>query len=316
MPFLSFLRALRRRDPLRAGGSTDALRLLDGAGDGPEFAGLFIDDFAGRWLVGTAANRPPPDWLRAFAETPGPDAPRSVYWKTLDNRRAVKAGPVHCAGEVADREPFTVVENGLHYRIDFAAGYSQGIFLDQRDNRLTLRRLAAANVLNCFAYTCAFSVVAAAGGSRTVSVDLSKHYLDWGRENFRLNQLDPSPGNGHEFMAGEVSAGLRRFARQGRRFDAIVLDPPTFSRDRDGRVFRVEKDFGGLVALAAALLTPGGCLLCSTNQRSLPAPVFRRMIVAALPSLGWDVAFVPMPPDFTGEAYLQSCWVRPRIRGN
>ena len=265
----SFLRALRRRDALRAGkaagGGTNALRLLDGAGDGAEFAGLFIDDFAGRWLVGTAgaAYPAPPEWLRGCVGDAGPDAARSIYWKTLDNKSKDKGGPVHWAGAPVDG-PFTAEENGLRYRIDFSAGYSQGIFLDQRDNRRALRQQARPGTwtLNCFAYTCAFSVAAAAGGGNTVSVDLSKHYLDWGRENFTGNGIDPSEGSGHEFFAGDVPEVLRRFQRKGRLFDFVVLDPPTFSRNRGGKVFRVERDFGGLVEQAASLLVPGGRMLC------------------------------------------------------
>ena len=108
---------------------------------------------------------------------------------------------------------------------------------------------------------------------------------------------------------------LRRFGKQGRRFDAVVLDPPTFSRDRKGRVFRVEDDFGELAALAAPLLTPGGALLCSSNARTLTATNFRRMILSSLPdgASHWQTEPAPMPPDFTGEHYLQACWVRRAI---
>ena len=135
-------------------------------------------------------------------------------------------------------------------------------------------------MLNCFAYTCAFSVAAAAAGARTASVDLSRRSLDWGKENFRLNGLDPS---GHEFLAGDTFDWLRRLARHGRRFDGVVLDPPTFSRDRKGKVFRVEDDFGALVALAALLLAPGGWMLCSSNARTLTAAGFRRTVLDGLP---------------------------------
>ncbi len=304
-----FLRALRRRDALRADGETDALRLLDGAGDGAAFAGLFIDDFAGRWLVQTTLpGQTPPDFLRAL---PPSDQPVSIYWKRLDSRDQHQQPPVHWAGAPVP-EPFTVRENGLRYRIDFQGGYSQGIFLDQRGNRLALRQQMrpGAALLNCFAYTCAFSVAAAAGGAGTTSVDLSRRSLDWGRENFRLNGLDPATG--HEFFAGDVFDHLRRFGKQGRRFDAVVLDPPTFSRDRKGRVFRVEDDFGELAALGAPLLAPGGRMLCSSNARSLTTPGFRRLILGALPpgTGRWQIDPAPMPPDFTGEHYLQAGWVR------
>lgn len=301
-----FLRALRRREPLRADGTTDALRLLDGAGDGRAFDGLFIDDFAGRWLVQTTRpGQTPPAWLHTL-ENP----PASIYWKPLDSRD--QRPPSHWAGEPV-AAPFTVRENDLAYRADFAAGYSQGIFLDQRDNRLALRRRMrpGLTLLNCFAYTCAFSVAAAAGGAGTVSVDLSRRSLAWGKENFRLNGFDPEQG--HEFLAGDVFDWLARFAKRGRRFDGIVFDPPTFSRNRDGAVFRVEHDFGSLVRSAVGLLVPGGWMLCSTNARGVSAEGFHRLVRSGLPKGGdgWNTEPAPMPSDFTGEPYLRALWVEP-----
>ncbi len=304
-----FLRALRRRDALRADGQTDALRLLDGAGDGTPFAGLFIDDFAGRWLVQTTRpGQTPPDFLRTLSAS---DQPLAIYWKRLDSRDQHQQPPVHWAGEPVP-EPFAARENGLRYRIDFQGGYSQGIFLDQRGNRRALRQQMrpGMTLLNCFAYTCAFSVAAAAAGAHTTSVDLSRRSLEWGKENFLLNGLDPATG--HEFFAGDVFDHLRRFGKQSRRFDAVILDPPTFSRDRKGRVFRAEDGFGELAALAAPLLVPGGRMLCSSNARSLTTAGFRGMILSALPvgPGGWQLDPAPMPPDFTGEHYLQACWFR------
>lgn len=304
-----FARALARREPLREGstqGPTDALRLLDGAGDGPEFEDLILDDFAGRWLVSTRTENglDHADWLREAA--PGP-----VYWKQLDKHD--KRAPTLWHGAAVEG-PFPVVENGLRYRIDFAAGYAQGIFLDQRDNRLTVRercsRLKAPNVLNLFAYTCAFSVAAAAGGAHTVSVDLSRASLERGRENFRLNGLDDAA---HEFIAGDVEDHLRRFAKRGRRFDLIVLDPPSFSRDHAGKVFRLGRDLPDLVGLAASLLPERkthGALLASTNLRALPPGGLRRLVRGGILQAGssWTRE-VPMPPDFTGRPYLQTVWL-------
>ena len=164
--------------------------------------------------------------------------------------------------------------------------------------------------MNLFAYTCAFSVAAASAGARTSSVDLSGRLLGWGKENFRLNGLNPTDGE-HFFCAGDVFETLRRFARQGRRFDGAVLDPPTFSRDRKGKVFRVEDDFGVLVALTVPLLTPGGWMLCSSNARTLTAGTFRRKILDGLPSGAgaWRIDPAPLPQDFTGEHGLQAAWV-------
>ena len=309
-----FAAACARREPLRAGGfgATDAVRLLDGAGDGPEFADLVIDDFAGRWLVQSVRpGQAPPEWLRGAMP-----AARAVYWKRLDVREKGAPQPWH--GERIDA-PFEITENGLRYRIDFAVGYSQGIFLDQRDNRAALRtfcaerRTAAPSVLNCFAYTCAFSVAAAAAGAHTTSVDLSKAALDWGKVNFELNALSCANTDGQEFYAGDVFEFLRRFAKKGRRFAAVVLDPPTFSRDRAGHVFRVERDYGRLVHLAAPLVAPGGTLLCCTNQRSLSGAGFQHQLSAGLTSADasarWRRRHAPKPADFPGDPYLQSTWL-------
>src|SRR4029077_8305013 len=107
------------------------------------------------------------------------------------------------------------------------AGYSVGLFVDQRENRRYVREMEPKRLLNCFAYTCSFSVAAAAGGAQTVNVDLLKKNLARGRENFALNALSTAD---HRFIADDVRPVLRRLARRGEKFDMIILDPPTFSR--------------------------------------------------------------------------------------
>ena len=290
-------RAIAAREPLRAAG-TNALRLVDGKGD--YIGGLEIDDFAGRWLVQTC-DPVFPECLR------GVEGPRAIHWKQLGD---AKAPPVWIEGR-QDSEPFEVMENGVRFWIDFTAGYSQGIFLDQRENRAEVRRRSAGlRVLNCFAYTCAFGVAAAMGGAETVNIDLSKRYLDWGRKNYELNGIDIA---GHEFIYGEVQNWLERFARKGREFDLVILDPPTFSRDKEGRVFTVEAGFPNLVRTSKALLTDQGALFCSTNQRTLAPDAFRRLITAGLAGpIAWRMEDRQMPPDFTGEQYLKACWLERR----
>jgi 23S rRNA (cytosine1962-C5)-methyltransferase len=203
--------------------------------------------------------------------------------------------------------PFVIRENGVKFWIDFNAGYSQGIFLDQRDNRLALRQIAMGKtVLNTFAYTCAFGVCAALGGAATVNVDLSKRYLDWGKRNYELNGLDPGM---HEFIYGDAASWMKRFQKKQRCFDVIVLDPPTFSRNEKGGVFTIESGFGELVRAAVQILAPRGCILCSTNQRTIGASEFRALIEAGLDDLrAWKFRAAPMPPDFRGEHYLKTWW--------
>ena len=299
----AFSAALRRRAALHGDGGTDAIRLLDGAGDGSEFAGLTLEDYAGRWLVQTDDRflSSPPVWLQEVRP-----APRAIYWKRLE--KSDRKGPVYWHGERVEA-PFGIREYGIVYRIDFAAGYSQGIFLDQRENRRRVHVQATADtrtVLNLFSYTCAFSVAAAMGGALTTSVDLSKRYLDWGRETFRANRMDLF---GHEFYAGDVFDRLGFFAKRKRRFDLVIVDPPTFSRDRDGGTFRVDRDYHQLATLAAALVNDRGCLLCSTNHRGFPRGELRLVLASAL-GASWRLENVAMPIDFTGEQYLQSVWAK------
>jgi 23S rRNA (cytosine1962-C5)-methyltransferase len=291
-----FSSALRRRSPL-PDDRTDAIRLIDGSGDG--IPGVFLETFGGRWLVSTLTSslrNDIRDWLA--------DQPHPVYWKRLDQHQ--KESPIHLSGPLSDK-PFLIRENGLRFEISFQSGYSQGIFLDQRDNRAEVQRRMSdgQRLLNTFAYTGAFSVFGAAAGAETTTLDLSQPYLDWAKRNFSHNQLDPAA---HHFCKGDTFHWLRRFAKQGRKFDGIVLDPPTFSRDEKGNVFRVENDFGELAALAASVLSPEGWMLCSTNFKKLSPKEFERQLLAALPRK-MKARHTPMPSDFTGEAYLKSVWL-------
>ncbi len=295
------LRLLQNAVARRAGlldSHTNAARLIDGTGDG--LPGLILETYAGRWLVSTTGDQLAPqvrEWIR--------DQAVSCYWKRLDQHQ--KESPSYLSGpEVV--EPFLVLENGVASEISFQSGYSQGIFLDQRDNRAEVRRLMAPGLrlLNTFAYTGAFSVAAAMAGAETTTLDLSQPYLDWAKRNFTHNQLDPAT---HHFCKGDTFHWLRRFAKQGRTFDGIVLDPPTFSRDEKGKVFRVEENFGELAALAAELLTPDGWLLCSTNCRNLGLNDFQKQLRNAI-RRPLSPRHSSMPPDFTDEPYLKSVWLK------
>ncbi|GAA5131269.1 class I SAM-dependent rRNA methyltransferase [Luteolibacter yonseiensis] len=277
---------------------TDAVRLIDGAGDG--LPGLVLEAFAGRWLVSTTTGQIAPqvrEWLR--------DQGVSCHWKRLDQHQ--KESPTHLSGPETTG-PFLMRENGVASEISFQSGYSQGIFLDQRDNRAEVRRLMVPGMklLNTFAYTGAFSVAAAMAGAETTTLDLSQPYLDWAKRNLTHNSLDPA---GHHFCKGDTFHWLRRFAKQGRTFDGIVLDPPTFSRDEKGKVFRVEENFGELAALAADILTPDGWLLCSTNCKNLGLNDFQKQLRSSI-RRPMSARHSDMPPDFTDEPYLKSVWLR------
>lgn len=279
---------------------TNALRLIDGGGDG--LPDLFLDSYAGRWLVSTRSDLLDSE-IRDWLEEQGRQG-RTSYWKQLDQHE--KTDPTHIAGP-EQSEPFLARENGVDYKIHFKAGYSQGIFLDQRLNRQRVRQFSGEGktVLNTFAYTGAFSVSAALNGATTTTLDLSQIYLDWAKENFRANGMS---ADDHYFCKGDTFHWLNRFKKQGRSFDGIILDPPTFSRDDKGKVFRVEKDYGRLVSLAYACLTKGGWILCCTNCRKLDPRDFTRMVREG--ARGAKVSSLNMPPEYSGEHYLKSLWVQ------
>lgn len=305
--------------------ATSAFRVIHGASDG--WPGWFVEKLGDFLLSQSEAslNARQSGELSRLART---FASRGVYHKTLSRqvRRSTttEVSPPLVFGEAAPGR-FEILENGVRYELSFREGYSVGLFLDQRDNRrrLLTGHLAADfprlptsdfQLLNCFAYTCGFSVCAAKAGARTTSLDLSKKYLEWGRRNFLLNGLDPSL---HDFIYGDTFDWLRRLAKKGCAFDAIVLDPPTFSQSREHGVFRVEKNFGDLVAAALPVLKPGGVLLASTNAVEWPPEKFLASVDSAVRIAGRKILkrhYVPQPPDFpvsrAEPAYLKTAWVK------
>jgi 23S rRNA (cytosine1962-C5)-methyltransferase len=273
---------------------TNALRLVDGSGDG--LPHVLIDDFAGRWIVQTMSETKP-------ALDPGLGY-RSLYWKPL--LKTNNSAPNHIGGATVEG-PFIVLESGLQFEIDFRTGYSPGLFLDQRINRQTLSaRAGHRTVLNTFAYSCAFGVAAASGGATTINIDLSRNYLDWGKRNYEINRI---PAEEHDFIYGDVFDWLNRFRRRGRKFDMIVLDPPTFSRDRKSKIFRIQDDYGELADLAVTCLNREGLLFCSTNFRRMTSDDFLRILRDAV-HRPFRAESGSMPPDFTGERYLKTIWMQ------
>jgi len=201
-------------------------------------------------------------------------------------------------------EEFAVEENGLRFLVRVYDGLSTGLFLDHRDNRKRVRELAAGKrVLNTFAYTCGFSIAAAAGGAaRTVSVDLSKRALEWGKRNFAANGLSLDD---HLFLCSEVFDYFKRARRQEQVFDLIILDPPTFSTSKEPRrVFSLASDLEPLIRAALEVLAPGGLVLLSTNNRTRSVAWLKEQAAKAAfgASRRFTVLGTPaLPPDFAAD---------------
>ena len=265
-------------------------------------AGVWVDHFDGHWLVQTRENRFP-EYLKGLAQ----GVASSIHWRPRD--KAASTAPERVWGEMEGNR-FSVVENGAKFWIDFDSGYSSGIFLDQRLNR---RRVAANSrggqrILNTFAYTGGFSVMAALSGATTTTVDLSKTCLNWTWDNLRLNDLDPEA---HHGVRGDAIDWLEVFAKKGRRFHGIVLDPPTFSRSGK-KIFRTDSNYADLAALAAGVLEPGGWMLCCANTHRLGLREFKKDVFEGISRQGRSVVScdtLAMSPEFRGDDYLKSLWV-------
>jgi 23S rRNA (cytosine1962-C5)-methyltransferase len=304
---------------------TNAFRVIHGASDG--WPGWFVEKL-GDFLLSQSElplNAKQNEELSRLAKV---FSSRGAYHKILSRHvrqsKVAEASPQLVFGEAAT-ERFEILENGVRYEMSFNEGYSVGLFLDQRDNRrrfLTghiaadFPQLSTTNyqLLNCFAYTCGFSVCAAKAGVRTTSLDLSKKYLEWGKRNFALNGLDPAA---HDFIYGDTFDWLRRLAKKGRAFDAVVLDPPTFSQSKEHGTFRAEKDYGRLVTAALPLVKPGGILFASTNAADWPPENFLVDMDAAVRGAKRKILqrhYVPQPPDFpisrVEPVYLKTMWLR------
>jgi 23S rRNA (cytosine1962-C5)-methyltransferase len=317
------------RQALRAAviepGTTNAFRIIHGASDG--WPSWFVEKL-GDFLLSqseaplNAKQSEELSWLAKKFSTRG--AYHKILSRHVRQSKVAAASPQLVLGEAAP-ERFEILENGIRFEMSFNEGYSVGLFLDQRDNRrrfLTghiaagFHQLSTINyqLLNCFAYTCGFSVAAAKAGARTTSLDLSKKYLEWGRRNFALNGLDPAA---HDFIYGDTFDWLRRLAKKGRTFDAVVLDPPTFSQSKEHGTFRAEKDYGKLVTAALPMLKPGGVLLASTNAANWPPENFLADVETAVRVAKRKIMqrhYVPQPPDFpishAEPAYLKTVWLR------
>ena len=162
------------------------------------------------------------------------------------------------------------IENGLLFRLETRNVLNPGLFLDQKENRKRLKTILhqknQATVLNLFSFTGAFSIVAASCGAKATSVDLSKRYLKWERKNHEKNKTI----NLAKLICSDARRYLKRCQKKGRKFDVIIIDPPTFSRSKEG-IFQVEMDLVPLCGIAMDCLQPGGFLLASTNAQDWPS---------------------------------------------
>lgn len=161
-------------------------------------------------------------------------------------------------------------EGALKFRVNLSDYLDTGIFPDARKKRsLLMSEAAGKSVLNLFAYTCTLSLAAARGGaSRVDSVDMSNTYLDWGEVNFALNGFSGQNGYIHNTIRSDVFPFLDRAAADRKKWDIIILDPPSFSNSKkmSGHL-DIHRDYRKLIYDCLAILEKNGCIWFSTNAR-------------------------------------------------
>ncbi|UCG16819.1 MAG: class I SAM-dependent methyltransferase [Phycisphaerales bacterium] len=298
--------ALASRLPCLLDAGTDSYRLITGQYEGvPGLVAqrygpvVLLEPQQGKFQGGADLLRHIGQW---YARTLGVT---SVYASDAPKDRSRQSGAKQSARlwqkpviGAHGNEEYVIRENGLRFLVRPFEGFNVGLFLDQRENRRRVRELAAnRQVLNLFAYTCGFSVAAAAGGATAVtSVDQQKSRLEQGKVNFGLNGL---PLDGHWFICSEAFEYFTRARRQSKQFDLIILDPPTFARSKKPqRAFRVEADLRRLIEEALTVLTSRGLMLISTNSRRASKRWLSAQVAGAAGSRRFTTSELPLPVDF------------------
>jgi len=174
--------------------------------------------------------------------------------------------------------PVVFRENGLRFEADPVHGQKTGFFLDQRENRARVEKLAGGKTaLNVFAYTGGFSVYAARGGARAVvSIDVNRPALAAAARNFALNRDHPAVAAvaaTHEALAEDAFEALTRLGSDGRRFDLVIVDPPAFAK-KQAEVERALSAYGRLTHLGLGVLQSGGTLVMASCSSRVGADEF------------------------------------------
>lgn len=270
------LRALDRRARIDRE-RTNAFRWIHGEAD--RLPGIHVDLYAD-----VAVVRHDGDGARAFYRGLGERLRSILPLRAVVDR---EGGP--------DRE-IEVLENGVRFLVTPGKGGKGGLFLDQRENREEVERLAKGRrVLNLFGYTGGFSLYAARGGAvSTDTVDVAKPALEVARRNFALNGL-----NDASFHAADAFEFLERAVREERRWDLVITDPPSFAPRKSAKP-QALRAYARLHRLAESVTAPGGVLCAASCSSHVTRPEFLKTLrfpVESVRGAGLDHPAIPAFPE-------------------
>ncbi|HVM90850.1 MAG TPA: class I SAM-dependent rRNA methyltransferase [Verrucomicrobiae bacterium] len=298
--FETRFRALAAWKESRLPTGTNGYRLVHAETDG--IPGLIVDRYADVFVF--QLHTVGMDRLRdEILEGLGRLDPRAIVERS-DVEARVRDGlktlpPRVHAGTIDGPVPFT--EHGLSFLADVVGGQKTGFFLDQRDARAEVGRLAKGKrVLNLFGYTGAFSLHAAKGGADFIAtVDVSVPALEMAERQFQANGLDPAEASKYLFLEADVLELLEAETIEGAPYDLIVCDPPAFAKT-DSQVDKALRAYGELNEACLRRLAPGGILVTSSCSGRVSAEDFRSMLRLAAGKAGRDVrllGFLGQPID-------------------
>ena len=280
--------ALRQRLPIDSTG----VRLLHGEADG--LPGLIVDRYGDTLSVqflSAGAER----WKSTLADVLLQASGATRLYERSDASVRGLEGLQPATGWLRGEGSTEVAisEHGWQLTLDVAEGHKTGFYLDQRDNRALLgrwvRHYGLKRVLNGYCYTGGFTVAALAGGADHVtSVDSSAPALQRVQAHVATNGFDAARS---ECLDADVNHYLRESLQQGRRFDAIVLDPPKFAPTA-AHVERAARAYKDINRLALMLLQPGGLLLTFSCSGGIGPELFHKIVAGAALDAGVDGAIL------------------------
>jgi 23S rRNA (cytosine1962-C5)-methyltransferase len=255
----------------------NAARLVNSEGD--DLSGLVIDLYDDLAVV-EIANRGLELLKHLVVEALEARGVRRIYFKNDIPARKIEQLTTESEGEPAA----TIIENGLKFLIEPAAGQKTGFFLDQRENRQLARTLARGKrVLNLFSYSGAFGVYAAAGGAAHVdNVDISAPAIEAAKRNYDMNGVE----------AAFTVADAFHFVRYTREtWDLIVCDPPAFAKSH-ADVDRAARGYKDINLYALRLLAPGGMLMTFSCSGHMSNDLFQKVLFSAALDTGVRASFL------------------------
>lgn len=314
-------RSIERRRPLLDAPDTTGYRLVHGENDG--LPGLIVDRYSNVMVVKiyTRAWLPHLDVVVSLLQS---ILPAKTVLLRYSRAAQPEDGPATTAlVGTLPTVPILFSENGLTFEADVVKGQKTGFFLDQRENRAEVRaRAKGATVLDVFSCSGGFSVAAAAGGATSViSTDLSAAALATAERNFHHNRGISSVARcKHETIQGDAFQVLERLGREHRRFDIVVIDPPSFAMRKEA-VPGALRSYARLTVLGLHVLERGGLLVQSSCSSRVTADAFYDAIDEAARNSAFELQpiertqhTIDHPIGFGEGAYLKTQFARrPRL---